>query len=102
MDMEYMFGLTVCLITYHRLGDKYEGEWYQSYKHGEGVDTFDNGDRYTGEYSFGKFSGKGMFAWHNGMSYEGDFEAGMRHGQGIWKQNIDGGDTYTGGYVDDK
>lgn len=31
-------------------GDKYEGEWSLSLKHGKGVDYFINGDNYKGEY----------------------------------------------------
>jgi len=29
-------------------GDKYEGEWYDCLKHGQGTDLFGNGDTYQG------------------------------------------------------
>jgi hypothetical protein len=51
--MEYMFGKTVISAILIKLGDKYEGEWYQSYKHGRGTDYFANGEMYTGQYNFG-------------------------------------------------
>jgi len=35
------------------LGDKYEGEWYQSYKHGQGTDYSADGSERTGQYNFG-------------------------------------------------
>ena len=40
-------------------GDRYEGEWKQCLKHGQGTDIFANGDIYTGEYKDGKPDGKG-------------------------------------------
>lgn len=54
---EFMSGKTVSesVSDIKFTGDKYEGEWYKSYKHGYGTDTFINGDKYMGEYSYGKF-----------------------------------------------
>ena len=105
MDMESIHGKTVNLYKLHNnLGDRYEGEWYKSYKHGFGKDTFYNGDKYIGEYQYGKFSGKGKFVWNEGMIYEGEFRDGMRHGEGHWResQHTTECDSYEGGYYEDK
>ena len=34
-------------------GDRYEGEWKHSLRHGPGSDVFANGDVYLGEYTYG-------------------------------------------------
>lgn len=35
------------------IGDKYEGEWKECLKHGNGTDLFHSGDSYIGQYKFG-------------------------------------------------
>jgi hypothetical protein len=40
-------------------GDKYEGEWKECIKHGQGAEFFANGDSYRGQYKKGKPHGKG-------------------------------------------
>jgi len=34
-------------------GDKYEGEWKNCVKHGQGTESFSNGDVFTGWYEEG-------------------------------------------------
>jgi hypothetical protein len=34
-------------------GDRYEGEWRNSLRHGQGSDIFANGDVFIGEYVYG-------------------------------------------------
>lgn len=41
------------------------------YKHGNGVELFNNGDRYEGNYSNGKPEGNGSYFWSNGSIYKG-------------------------------
>jgi hypothetical protein len=36
-------------------GDRYEGDWADCLKHGNGSDFFANGDVYVGEYVKGKY-----------------------------------------------
>lgn len=40
-------------------GDKYEGEWLNCLKHGNGTDLFANGDIFSGSYKLGKPDGYG-------------------------------------------
>ena len=40
-------------------GDRYEGEWKDCLKQGQGTDIFKNGDMYTGQYKLGKPMGFG-------------------------------------------
>ena len=35
------------------IGDRYEGEWKECLKHGNGTDIFGDGDIYVGQYKFG-------------------------------------------------
>jgi hypothetical protein len=67
-------------------GDKYEGEWADCLRHGNGTDFFANGDVYVGHYQFGKPEGFGQYKWQNGNSYTGEFKNGMKHGKGKWKK----------------
>lgn len=50
--MEYTSGQTVTQTN--TLGDRYEGEWKDCLKHGNGTDIFSNGDVYIGQYRLGK------------------------------------------------
>jgi len=69
--MECIFGLTVRLTI--ELGDRYEGEWKNCLKHGNGTDIFSNGDVYIGQYKFGnipltsKVNRVGMDSMHGRM-----------------------------------
>lgn len=58
MGMEFTLGSMV-LILYHKLGDKYEGEFKSCLKHGIGTESFANGDIYNGNYLEGKPDGYG-------------------------------------------
>lgn len=84
-------------------GDKYEGEWNSSLKHGKGNDQFSNGDSYTGEYKNGKPDGFGVYTWKNGSHYSGHFIAGLKQGKGKWKKcsEVPGGpaNEYNGEYL---
>jgi hypothetical protein len=46
--------------TWKKSGDKYEGEWKDSKKSGQGVYTWADGSRYEGEYKDGYRSGRGV------------------------------------------
>ena len=78
-------------------GDRYEGEWKQCLRHGNGTDFFSNGDVYVGQYCNGKPEGFGQYKWTNGNTYTGEFLNGMKHGKGKWKKrNVDGSESNSG------
>ena len=49
---------------YHADGSRYEGEWASGRKEGKGSLFFNNGDSFTGYWSEGAISGPGMLALH--------------------------------------
>lgn len=84
-------------------GDKYEGEWYESLKHGNGTDIFGNGDLYSGVYVNGKPNGQGKYQWLNGGVYIGVFNNGLKHGKGKWRKGHGpNSNQYEGDYYMDK
>ena len=80
--------------------DRYEGEYRDGKRHGQGVYTSANGDRYEGEYRDGKGHGRGVYTWASGNRYDGEWRDGKRHGQGV--QTWVYGDRYEGEYRDDR
>ena len=65
-------------------GDKYDGEWENDKKHGQGTYTWANGDKYDGAWEDDKRHGVGTFTWANMRDeYEGGWRNGKRHGKGI-------------------
>jgi len=63
-------------------GDKYEGEWENNLKHGEGTYIWANGDKYEGEWKDGKKHGDGTYTWADGGKYIGEWKDDVRHGRG--------------------
>ena len=70
-------------------GDRYEGEYKNGKRHGQGVMEFQSGkhkgDVYKGGYSNGVKSGRGLFTWSSGNTYEGEYKDGEYHGHGVFK-----------------
>jgi len=52
--MVFIYGIIV-VFKQNIIGDRYEGEWKECLKHGNGTDTFSNGDVYVGQYKHGKY-----------------------------------------------
>lgn len=108
MAMAFIFGEMViptsCFSSYNgiEIGDKYEGEFKNSLKHGHGKEQFSNGDFYIGNYVNGAPDGYGEYYWTNGCQYKGFFLNGLRHGKGVWKKNAEGSDKYEGDWLNDK
>ena len=48
--------------------DRYEGEWKDNRRHGQGVYQFSNGDRYIGEFREDRFEGQAKFFYANGAT----------------------------------
>lgn len=51
--------------------DRFEGEWRDGKKNGQGVMYFNNGDSYEGEWKDGHKNGRGIYRFSNGDIYEG-------------------------------
>ena len=75
-------------------GNKWEGEFKNRKRHGQGIMTYTNGSKYIGEYKNNKRHGQGIYFYNNGDKYEGEFRENKRHGQGIYTYN--NGDIYEG------
>lgn len=80
------------------VGDRYEGQFKQCLKHGEGTEKFANGDCYTGNYLNGKPEGYGEYSWINGAFFKGTFTNGLRDGKGVWNRGSGKTDVYEGEY----
>lgn len=73
-------------------GDKYEGDWQEGLRHGEGTYfSKANGFKYEGQYAKDKKHGKGKYTYPNGDIYQGLWNEGVRHGKGVYKYKEDGG-----------
>ena len=78
-------------------GDKYEGDFVNGHKEGEGVYTFESGDVYEGAFEAGSFHGKGKYTTQFGDVYEGYITHGRITGFGkITFESRDDVTEYTG------
>lgn len=66
---------------------KYEGNWEEGMKNGQGKEFFGDGSVYEGNYFKNKRSGKGKLILSNGSEYFGDFNEDKIEGKGIFKWN---------------
>ena len=88
-------------IYYYANGDKYEGEFANGLRHGNGIYYFfDNGEKYEGEFKNAKYHGIGTFYFADGTKYEGEFANGLRHGTGT--KHCTDGKKYEGKWVNDQ
>jgi hypothetical protein len=79
---------------------KYEGEFNDGLKAGQGTYTWENGDRYTGSFSSDRPDGKGRYQFANGDAYEGDVKSGVIIGRGTYASK--NGDVFEGSFADGK
>ena len=55
-------------------GDKYDGEWKNDLREGNGIYEYKNGDKYKGEWKNDLRNGKGILYYKNGnIKYEGKY-----------------------------
>jgi hypothetical protein len=79
---------------------KYEGEWAEGLKQGDGTYVWENGDRYQGHFSADRPDGKGKYQFANGDSYEGEVHAGVISGRGSYTSK--NGDVFDGSFQNGK
>ncbi|CAF0708033.1 unnamed protein product [Brachionus calyciflorus] len=81
----------------YKSGAIYDGGLIDNHKFGNGTFLWPNGDKYIGEFKLNYRHGFGIQVWNDGSTYEGYFYEDRRSGQGThkWKN----GDTYTGNWL---
>ncbi len=57
---------------------------------GRGIETWADGRKYEGDFKNGKKDGEGNFEWPNGIKYIGSWRQGKQHGIGILYNPEDG------------
>ena len=62
----------------------YEGDWVQTKKQGQGIETWPNGYIYKGEFQNSEWSGKGTLFFPDSSTYEGEWANGFMNGEGIF------------------
>lgn len=86
-------------------GDKYEGNYQDGKRNGEGKYTWSApegavGGKYTGGYKDGMRNGRGLQNYPDKAYYTGEWEANKRHGRGTYV--YPNGDRYCGAWENDK
>lgn len=79
---------------------KYEGEFNEGLKHGEGTYAWENGDRYQGHFANDRPDGKGRYQFANGDTYEGEVQGGVIVGRGTYTTKA--GDVVEGSFSNGK
>jgi uncharacterized caspase-like protein len=75
-------------------GDRYEGTFVADRADGHGKYHFANGDTYEGEVKSGEIVGRGTYVARNGDVFDGSFRSGKPHGIGVYR--FASGDRYEG------
>jgi hypothetical protein len=57
-------------------GYRYEGEWLDGQRHGQGIATYPDGTVYTGQFVEGQREGTGEIVMPDGFRYSGEWRAG--------------------------
>eukprot|EP00359_Climacostomum_virens_P002668 CAMPEP_0204904456 /NCGR_PEP_ID=MMETSP1397-20131031/4874_1 /ASSEMBLY_ACC=CAM_ASM_000891 /TAXON_ID=49980 /ORGANISM="Climacostomum Climacostomum virens, Strain Stock W-24" /LENGTH=471 /DNA_ID=CAMNT_0052073251 /DNA_START=731 /DNA_END=2146 /DNA_ORIENTATION=+ len=83
-------------------GAIYRGEWSMSgqYRHGKGVQEWEDGSRYEGYWANDRAFGKGRLIHADGDVYEGMWKDDKKHGKGVYI-HVNGA-RYEGSWEDDK
>jgi hypothetical protein len=79
---------------------KYEGEFSEGLKQGQGTYVWDNGDRYEGLFANDRPDGRGKYQFANGDSYEGEVRQGVIVGRGSYSSK--NGDVFDGSFAGGK
>jgi len=81
-------------------GGRFEGEFVDGRRDGEGVLILPGGSRYEGHFAAGSIDGQGRFVWMDGDSYSGSFHDGLESGHGVYICHD--GRVYEGEFVKDR
>ena len=79
---------------------KYEGEFADGLKQGEGTYLWENGDRYQGHFTSDRPDGRGRYQFANGDAYEGEVKLGVIAGRGSYVSK--NGDVFDGSFSNGK
>jgi len=79
---------------------KYNGNWKDNKRSGQGICFFPDGRSYEGEWLDDKMNGHGVCILKNGDRYEGDWKNSMKNGKA--NVTLANGNKYTADYIDDK
>ena len=79
---------------------KYDGDFSEGLKQGEGTYVWENGDRYQGHFAADRPDGKGSYRFANGDAYEGEVQAGVINGRGSYTSK--NGDVFEGSFLNGK
>ena len=59
-------------------GSKYEGDWREDKKEGNGIYQFIKRSKYKGQWKNDKRDGNGTFTWKDGDKYIGEYKNGEK------------------------
>jgi len=76
---------------------RYEGDFRENLRHGNGIYVLQDGSVYEGTWREGMMHGRGVFNWSDGSVYEGEWKDGRRHGAGVLRASD--GFSYDGMWV---
>jgi hypothetical protein len=79
---------------------RYEGDFNEGLKQGEGTYTWENGDRYQGHFASDRPDGRGRYQFANGDAYEGEVQLGVIMGRGNYASK--NGDVFDGSFENGK
>jgi uncharacterized caspase-like protein len=79
---------------------KYDGEFSEGLKQGEGTYVWENGDRYQGHFASDRPDGRGKYQFANGDTYEGEVQGGIIVGRGTYASR--NGDVFDGSFLGGK
>ena len=79
---------------------KYDGEFSEGLKQGEGIYIWENGDRYQGRFASDRPDGRGKYQFANGDAYEGEVKLGIIAGRGSYVSK--NGDVFDGSFLNGK
>ncbi|OIN56434.1 MORN repeat-containing protein [Arsenicibacter rosenii] len=81
--------------------EKYQGDFANGSKHGEGVQFYPDGKmKYKGTFSDDVRSGNGLYFYRNGDKYVGQFQDNLPHGKGTYY--FSDGDRFVGTFIKGK
>jgi hypothetical protein len=63
-------------------GEYYDGQWDKNDMNGEGSYVWADGRKYMGEWKDGKENGPGKFYWPDGREFNGNYHMGVKSGYG--------------------